>query len=61
MPAWLVAALLKYVLPLVIAWLRKEGFIDAAEAICIKGAVAVVQEVKDLKTYPEYPTGRNGT
>lgn len=48
--------LLKYVLPFVISWLRKEGFFNAAEAIAAKGAIAVVKEVKSLKIDPTYPS-----
>lgn len=55
MPAWLLTLLLKYALPIVIDWLRKSGHVSAAEALVAKGAAAVYNEVKDLKTYPEFP------
>ena len=55
MPAWLITALLKYVLPIVIQWLQKEGYLDAGEALISKGAVAIVSEVRSLKTYDQYP------
>lgn len=59
-PPWLIALLLRYVLPIVITWLQKEGFLNAGEALAAKGATAVFNEVKDLKTYPVYSTGKNG-
>ena len=55
MPAWLVTFLLKYAVPLLITWLQKEGYMDAAEALLAKGATWTAREVKDLKTYPKYP------
>lgn len=54
-PAWLLTFLLQRVAPLIIEWLRKEGYIDAAEALVAKGAVWTVDEVKSLKAYREYP------
>ena len=55
MPAWLITALLRFVLPVVIDWLRKEGHFNSSEALIAKGATAIVSEVRDLKTYTEYP------
>lgn len=55
MPAWLLTLLLKYALPLLITWLQKEGYIDAAEALIAKGGAWTIAEVKTLKTYPQYP------
>ena len=55
MPAWLVTALLKYVLPIVIQWLQKEGYLNAGEALISKGAVAIGKEVRDLKFYDQFP------
>lgn len=71
MPAWLAPILIKageaglslamqYVFPKLLAWLRASGHINAAEELAAKGAVAVAQEMKTIKTYPEYPTGVNG-
>lgn len=56
MPAWLLPLLLKYVLPVVLEWLQKSGHINAAEELAAKGAVAMVKEVKDMNTYPDYPS-----
>jgi ribosomal protein L13 len=53
MPAWLLPLLLKYVLPAVIQWLQKEGYIDAAEALLGRGAVTVAKEITSLRTYSE--------
>ena len=58
MPSWLLPILLKYVLPIVIQWLQKEGYINAAESLAAKGAVDIYKEVKSIKVYsaPEdYP------
>lgn len=57
MPAWLLMALVKFALPIVISWLRQDGHINAAEALVAKGAVAVV---RDVKLDPAYPKGKNG-
>jgi len=55
MPIWLSVVLWKLVLPVVISWLQKEGYVNAAEALAAKGTVALVNEVKSLKTYDQYP------
>ena len=55
MPPWLLAILLKYALPTVINWLRKEGYLDAVEALLAKGALAIVNDVRNLKIDPSYP------
>lgn len=63
MPAWLLPLLIKYGVPVLIAILRKTGFIDAAEALAIKAGVKVAQAVETLETFhnPEdFPAGKNG-
>lgn len=66
MPVWLLALLpklidaaaslaLQYVLPHVITYLRTNGHINAAEELAARGAVAIVKDVRDTKTYAEYP------
>lgn len=55
MPNSLLILFLKYVAPLIISWLRKEGYINAAEGLAARGAVWTIEEVKSLKTYQEYP------
>lgn len=52
MPWWL-ALLIKYGVP----WLLKKDHITEAQA----SAIYAWAIFKKLKTYPEYPTGRNGT
>lgn len=52
MPAWLVPLLIK----LAIQFLEKTGAINEVEALVVRGYVAA----KNLKTYPEYPTGKGG-
>lgn len=47
----------KYGVPILISVLRKTGAIDKAEAL---GAKAVVWAENNIKTYDEYPTGKNG-
>lgn len=55
MPVWAIT--------LLIAILQKVGLVNWAEALTVKVAKKVVDEVKDLKTYSDpkdFPHGRNG-
>lgn len=56
----IIAAVLKWVLPVVIELLHKYGFINAAESLAAKTVDEVVVDVRSLKSYQQYPTGRNG-
>lgn len=56
----IISAVLKWVIPLVIELLHKYGFINAAESLAAKTVDEVVLDVKSLKTYQQYPTGKNG-
>lgn len=47
----ILAFVLQRVAPLIISWLQKEGYVNAAEALVARGAVWTVAEVKSLKTY----------
>jgi len=49
MPAWLLAALIKYGVPLALQLLEKTGALNEAEALIVRGYVAT-------KTYPDYPS-----
>lgn len=60
MPVWASFTLFKLVLPQVISWLQHEGYLNAAEGLAAKSYVEIKQDLKDIKTYPEYPKGRNG-
>lgn len=57
MPAWLLPIIWKYGVPLLIALLRKSGAIDRAEGLAAR---AVIYAENNIKTYEEYPTGKNG-
>lgn len=57
MPAFLVAILWQVVLPDFLKSLVNEGIVSAEKAT---GITSVQQLVSHLKTYQEYPTGRNG-
>lgn len=52
MPAWLVT--------LIVTVLQKTGLVNAAEALIVKGITNAEEHIKNLKTYQEYPTGKNG-
>lgn len=52
-PGWLVPILIKYVLPAVLNAAYKAGLIGLVEK-------EVIEFWEGLKTYPEYPTGKNG-
>jgi hypothetical protein len=58
--AAILAALLKYGIPLLIELLQKYGFFDAAEALGAKTVDQLLVDVQSLKTYQEYPIGVNG-
>lgn len=60
MEAAILAALIRYGVPLLIELLKKWGFFDAAEALAAKTAVEIVVDIKNTKTYQEYPLGKNG-
>lgn len=45
---------------LIIAFLRAIGAVNLAEALAIKLIVKIKSTVENLKTYEEYPTGKNG-
>lgn len=60
MPPLVSALLLKFVLPGLIQWARQRGYINLAEDLAAKGALALANEIKDAKAYPIYPTGKNG-
>lgn len=52
----ILAALVKYGIPLLIELLKKWGFFDAAEALAAKTTVAIVEDIKNTKTYQSYPS-----
>ncbi len=61
MPAWLVAAFIKYGVPLIISILQKTGAVNAAETFALKFATKTVEDLGNLKTYHEdsdFPSGR---
>lgn len=60
MPVWIQLILWNVVLPDLILWLRHMGYIDAAEALTLRTTADVVRTVRSIKTYDEYPTGKNG-
>lgn len=47
----------KYGVPLLISILQKTGAVNKAETLAAK---AVVYAENNIKTYPEYPTGKGG-
>lgn len=57
MPAWLSAILLKIVLPDLIDWARRKGYVNLAEEWAAKGAIGLAKEVKDIKVDYTYPLG----
>lgn len=61
MPIWLSFIFWKIVLPDFILWLHNSGHINAAAELAAKGALELARDVKAIKTYPEYPSGKNGT
>lgn len=60
MPPLLSALLLKFVLPGLINWARQKGYINMAEDLAAKGALALAAEIKAAKVEYKYPTGKNG-
>ena len=52
--------LIKVGVSLAITLLEKTGVITSFEADGIKAGTHVIQAVENLKSYAEYPTGRNG-
>lgn len=56
MPAIFLTLFWKYGIPILISILEKSGAINSAEKLGIKA----VQKLETLKTYPEYPSGKNG-
>lgn len=56
---WLVAQAIKMAVSMIVAWLQKNGYTDAAEALSAKAAHEIVQEVKDMKSYPDYNIKKN--
>lgn len=59
MPVWLATAFAEYGIPLIITLLQRTGFVNKAEALAIKYGLATVEELGKLKTYDEYPIGKN--
>lgn len=59
MPIWLLPLLLKYVLPLIIQWLEKEGFMGAAESLAAKGVANLYVDLKNIKTEGSYPIDKD--
>ena len=55
MEAALLAAFVKYGIPLLIELLQKWGFFDAAEALAAKAADQIVVDIKSTKTYESFP------
>lgn len=60
MPAWLLSLLLKVVLPLIISWLQKEGYVNAAEALVARGVDALAADLKIQRKYPDDPAPPTG-
>lgn len=54
-PAWLLAFLIRVVLPVILADLVKSGFVSAAGAMAVKYGIDFEQFMAKLKTYREYP------
>jgi len=48
------------ILNLVIAFLKREGYLDAADAFLARGAVDIVEGIKNAQITYTYPTGKNG-
>lgn len=60
MPIWISLIIWKIVLPDIVLWLRKEGYINVAENLIAKFTINSINEIKSIKTYQEYPVGKNG-
>ena len=57
MPVWLMPLIWKYGVPILIQILQKTGAVNKATALSAKAAVWAEN---NIKTYAEYPTGKNG-
>lgn len=55
MEAALLAAFVKYGIPMIIELLEKMGLFTAAEALAARTADDLIVDIKSLKTYQEYP------
>jgi hypothetical protein len=60
MPAWLLAALLKIVLPEVLKLLVNAKLISQFEADLARGAVNLEQGLETINTYRNYPGDQSG-
>lgn len=61
MPAIVISLFWNYALPWLLDRLVDEGVLEAEKITGIKTVEDLVSNLKELKTFPEYPTGRNGT
>lgn len=57
---WLLAQAINLAVSVIISWLQHKGYTDAAQALGAKEAHEIIQDVKDAKTFPEFPTGKGG-
>ena len=53
LPAWAIE--------LLVTVLQKTGLVTWAGAMAAKGIVSATQHIEKLKTFQQYPTGKNGT
>lgn len=60
MPALLISLFWNYALPWLLDRMVTAGAMEAEKATGIKTVADLVAHVKELKTYQQYPTGRNG-
>lgn len=49
-----------WVFQLLIVILQKTGAINTAETLIAKGTTDALAHIEKLKTYQQYPTGKNG-
>lgn len=49
-----------WALTLIITFLQKVGAVSWAESLIAKGIVAAQNHIENLRTYQQYPAGRNG-
>lgn len=49
-----------WAIQLLIAILRQFGVITWADKLALKAGAVIVKDIRELKTYDEYPKGKNG-
>lgn len=60
MPAFIANLFWNYALPWLLGKLIDRGVVAAEKATGIKTVEQLVDHLSELKTYQQYPTGRNG-